>query len=248
MTRQVEQPRGTHRFLVFEDRPSESPVVERIWRARSERAGEFLSVAAGHCELVVTRCRGQASLTLRGPETRMTTAECPAGGEWVGIRLRLGSFFRQFPAASLRDRQDVTLAGATMRSFWLNGSALEYPTFENAEALISRLVRSGLIHQDSTVDRALSGEPAALSVRSVQRHFARATGITWAAFRAIERARYATNLLVQGVPIHDVVDRAGFFDQAHLTRSLKHRIGQTPTQIASGTRQLSFLYETAPLP
>ena len=247
MTRQLGQPHGTHTFLVFEDRPSESPVVERIWRAHSERAGEFLSVAAGHCELVVTRCRGQASLTLRGPETRMTTAECPADGEWIGIRLRLGSFFRQFPPAKLRDRRDVTLAGATARSFWLTGSAWEYPTFENAEAMISRLVRSGVIHRDSTVDRALRGEPQELSIRSVQRHFAGATGITWTAFRAIERARYATNLLVQGLPIHDVVDRAGFFDQAHLTRSLKHRIGQTPTQIASGTRQLSFLYETTPL-
>jgi len=31
--------------MVFHDRASGSPLVERIWRARSEAAGDFLSVA-----------------------------------------------------------------------------------------------------------------------------------------------------------------------------------------------------------
>ena len=47
------------KLLVFEDRPSDSPFVERVWRCHSERAGTFLSVAASHCELVVTRHRGR---------------------------------------------------------------------------------------------------------------------------------------------------------------------------------------------
>jgi hypothetical protein len=90
-------------FLVFEDRPSDSPLVERIWRCHSERAGTFLSVAASHCEMVVTRHRGKTLLTLRGPETRITTADCPAGGEWFGIRFSLGTFLPYYPAARLID-------------------------------------------------------------------------------------------------------------------------------------------------
>ena len=35
--------------LVFEDRESDSPLVERVWRSRSEGAGTFLSVAQPHC-------------------------------------------------------------------------------------------------------------------------------------------------------------------------------------------------------
>jgi AraC-like DNA-binding protein len=66
--------------------------------------------------------------------------------------------------------------------------------------------------------------------------------------RSIERARYATNLLRAGMSIADVVDLAGYFDQPHLTRSLKYLIGQTPVEIARGTRQLSLLYKTAPPP
>ena len=65
-------------FLAFEDRLSDSPFVERVWRCRSERAGTFLSVAASHCELVVTRHRGRVSVTLRGPESRPFAGHRPA--------------------------------------------------------------------------------------------------------------------------------------------------------------------------
>src|SRR5213594_4260078 len=93
-------------FLVFEDRLSDSPFVERVWTARSERAGEFLSVAEGRCEMAITRYRGRTFLTVRGPETRMTTADCPAEGEWVGIRFKPGTFLPELRPGALRDRQD----------------------------------------------------------------------------------------------------------------------------------------------
>ena len=99
-------------FLVIEERLSELPCVERVWTAHSERADEFLSVAAANCELVVSRYRDQMFLTVRGPETRMTTIDCPAEGEWLGIRLKLGTFLPQFPPASLSDRRDVRLPDA----------------------------------------------------------------------------------------------------------------------------------------
>jgi AraC-like DNA-binding protein len=233
-------------FLVIEDRLSELPCVERVWRAHNERAGEFLSVGAAGCELVVSRYRDQTFLTVRGPETRMTATDCPAEGEWVGIRFKLGTFLPQFPPTLLSDRRDVTLPDASTRSFWLNGSAWEYPTFENADTFVARLLKNGVAVRDRTVEGIVCGELGAGSLRSAQRHFLRATGITHAAFRTIERARYATNLLREGASIADVVHLAGYFDQPHLTRSLKYLIGQTPTEIARGTRQLSFLYKTAP--
>jgi len=73
--------------------------------------------------------------------------------------------------------------------------------------------------------------------------------LTQNATRQIERARYATVLLREGRSILDVVYEAGYYDQSHLTRSLKYFIGQTPTQIMqkNGPEQLSFLYKTDPL-
>ena len=185
---------------------------------------------------------------MRGPETRATAAECPAEGDWLGIRFRLGTFMPAFTTGDLKDRRDVRLPGATSRSFWLNGSAWDYPDFENADTFVAMLARKGMIARDAVVHAALEGESGSLPIRSTQRHFLRATGITHRTFRQIERARYATALLKQGVSILDTVYDAGYFDQAHLTRSLKTLIGQTPVEIRHGQQQLSFLYKTTPPP
>ena len=49
--------------------------------------------------------------------------------------------------------------------------------------------------------------------------------------RQIERARYAMTLLCQGTSILDTVYKAGYYDQSHMTNSLKRFLGQTPAQI-----------------
>jgi hypothetical protein len=137
-------PENENTFIRFEDRLSDAPFVERVWRCRSERAGTFLSVAASHFEMAVTRRRGKTFLTLRGPETKATALDCPAEGEWVGIRFKLGTFMPQLLPGNLRDHRDVTLPDATSRSFWLNGSAWQYPNFENAETFVKRLAHRRL--------------------------------------------------------------------------------------------------------
>lgn len=94
------------------------------------------------------------------------------------------------------------------------------------------------------MDPALRGERQEGSIRSQQRHFLQAAGITHGTIRQIKRARHATNLLKQGVSILDTAHQAGYYDQAHLTRSLSHFVGQTPAQIIRAEQQLSFLYKT----
>ncbi len=231
-------------MFVFEDRLSDSPLVERVWTATSVKAGRFLSAAAETSEIVVTRLHGQTFVTLRGPETKATALECPADGDWVGIRFKAGAFFPAFLPETLRDRADANLPSATKHAFSLGGSAWEYPTFENADTFVTRLVNKGILVRDRTVDAVVRGEPDVLSVRSAQRHFARATGLTHATYRKIRRARFATNLLLDGVPILDVVDQAGYSDQPHLTRSLQALIGQTPAETLRRKQQLSYLFKT----
>jgi len=234
-------------FLTFDERFSDSPLVERVWRSQSHAAGAFLSMASSHVEIAITRQNGRVFATVRGPETKATRAECPAGGDWLGIRFKLGTYLPSFAPGDLKNRHDVTLPDASSRSFWLNGSAWEYPDFENADTFVARLVRKGILVRDDAIDASLC-EPDSLPARSTQRHFLRATGITHRTVRQIERARYATTLLKQGVSILDTVYDAGYFDQAHLTRSMKTLIGQTPVEIQQGKQQLSFLYKTTPPP
>lgn len=234
-------------FLNFEDRASDSPFVERIWRSYSMRAGAFLSVAATHCGIVFSRHKGTVRATLRGPETKATIAECPADGEWIGINFAPGTFLPHYPAATLRDRQDVDLPEATFRTFWLQGKVWEYPDFDNAESFVAQLVRAGVIIRDPAVGAAVAGEQRELSRRSAQRHFLHAVGMTHNTYRQIERARYALNLLRQGVSVLDAVNQAGYFDQAHLTRSLRRFTGDTPVRVRRRERQLSLLYKTQPM-
>ncbi len=230
-------------LLVFDDRPSTSPLIERVWRARSEGAGRFSSIASPLWEMVVTRHRGTVQMTVRGPETRATEADCPADGEWLGIRFKFGTFMPQIPVARVLDRNDVDLPHAGPNAFWLDGRAWAYPSWENAEVFVQQLVRRGLIGREPLVGAALDGRDE-LSTRSTQRRFLRATGLTRGAHRQIVRARYVTQLLQSGAAIADAAHDAGYFDQAHLTRSVKWLIGQTPGQIARGATQLSFLYKT----
>ena len=234
-------------IFTFEERPSNSPFVERIWRAHSERAGSFLSIAASHWEMVVSRQNGKTMLTVRGPETKATPLDCSADGEWLGIRFKLGTVMPHLPASTLVDGA-VNLPDAGSRSFWLHCSAWQFPDFENADTFVDRLVRDGLLVRTPVVQAALHDQLKDLSLRTAQRHFLRTTGLTHSAVRQIERARYATTLLRQGLSILDVVYEAGYYDQPHLTRALKHFIGLTPAQIMDRSRdvQLSFLYKTAP--
>jgi AraC-like DNA-binding protein len=234
-------------FIVFDnDRPSESSLIERVWCCHSIAAGTFLSVASSHWEIVVTRLRGECTVTVRGPETRASEVQCPADGEWFAIRFATGTYMPQLPVGRLLNGNDVNLPCADHRRFWLDGERWEYPDFENAEVFVDRLAKAGLIVRDPAVAAALQGEHRALSKRSSQRHFLHAAGMTHGAMRQIQRARHATNLLRQGLAIADVVHGAGYFDQAHLTRSLRQLVGLTPAKIAREERQLSFLYNTTP--
>jgi hypothetical protein len=230
----------------IEQRVSDSPLVEAIWRKRSDEGGWFTSIAASHWELVVTRRQGKTTLTVRGPESKATLAYCPPGAEHFGIYFKLGVFMPQLPAANLLDT-GVELPGAAGRSFWLASSLWQFPDFDNAETFVDRLVRAELIVREPIVDGVLHHQPQDLSLRHVQRRFLRATGLTHGAVHQIQRARHATLLLQSGVSILDTADLAGYADQSHLTRSLKRYVGKTPGQLLSGgeqARQMSFLFKT----
>lgn len=234
--------------LICEERLSDAPFVERIWRGQGLRAGPFISMAEAESELVVTKYRDQTIVTLRGPSTKATPAFCPADAEFFGIQFKPGTSLQNLPPRLVMNRHDLNLPEASRKSFWLNGSTWQYPDYENADTFVNRLVREDLLVHDHVVSTILVGQPVETSLRTVQRRFLQATGLTHNTLYQIHRAQYATSLLKQGVSILDTVDQAGYFDQSHLTRSLKHLIGLTPAQITDLHRpeRLSFLYKKNP--
>jgi Helix-turn-helix domain len=210
--------------FVFDTRPADSSLVEMVWHTHSERAGTFTSVAVSNWEMVITTFGGKTTITARGPETKASQADFPADAEIFGITFKLGTFMSHLPLKTLLDRQDATLPKASSKSFWLHGSAWELPTFENADVFVDRLIHQGILVRDPVVEAAIQGHTPDMSIRSLQYRFLQATGLTHKTIQQIERARSAVSLLKQGTPILDTAFELGYFDQAHLTNSLKRFI------------------------
>lgn len=221
--------------FVMDERPSDSLFVEQIWRTHSAEPGSFISVADQHWEMVITRFEGGIGVSLVGPMTKAELHSFGGGYEWLGIRFRVGTFMPRLPALHRVDTSAI-LPMSAGRSFLLDGSTWELPTFENVDTFVQRLVRAGIVAREPMIEHALQSEHGAQgsrSARSLQRRFRYTTGITQSAIHQITRAQHAVRLLQSGSSILDTVYEAGYADQPHLTRALRHLVGQTPTEIAT---------------
>jgi hypothetical protein len=216
-----------------ETRGSDLPQVDLIWQGTSDAAEPFQSIASTHWELVVARLPGRpVAVTVRGPETRVTMADLTAGGEWWGIRFALGSFLPHLPATSLVDN-GIELLEPGSRSIGWPGGRFPLPGLDDAEDFVRRLLRDDLIAYDPWVAGVLRDDPVPdRSRRTWQRRIVRATGLAPGTIRQIHRADRALELLRAGRSILDTVHEAGYYDQPHLTHSLKRWVGLTPAQVA----------------
>jgi AraC-like DNA-binding protein len=182
--------------------------------------------------------------TLRGPQTEPSEVPLPADGEWFAIRFKTGTYMPHLPVGRLLNNLGVTLPQTSARNFLLEGRRWELPSFENAEWFVRKLVSKDLVKLDSDITAALNDEPRACSTRTAQRRFRRVVGMPYNVMRQIDRARFAVNLLREGVSIADVVWQCGYYDHAHLTRSLRRWIGIPPSKVTRSEIQLSFSYKT----
>jgi len=214
----------------FDSRPSDVPFVQTIYQARSIGGGSFVSTAASNWEMVITKQEEKITLSIRGPETKAAPSPIPTDAEFLGIIFRHGMFMPNLPGSKLVD-VEIHLLGSGRNSFQLFGEAWEFPNLENVDTFVNRLLRKERLSHDQVVDDVLRGKTPDLSLRSIQRRFVHVTGLTYKGIQQIERARQAVTLLQSGVPILDTTYQTGYFDQAHLTRSLKLLYGQTPGEI-----------------
>lgn len=214
----------------FDTRPSDAPFVQSVYQAHSIGGGSFVSSAASHWEMVITKQKGQITLSIRGPETKASQAPIPADAEFLGVIFRHGMFLPRLPGSKLVDAE-IHVLGSSRGSFELFGETWEFPNLENIDTFVNRLLRKELLSHDQVIDDVLRGKTADLSLRSIQRRFLHVTGLTYKGIQQIERAHQAVTLLQSGVPILEATHQVGYFDQAHLTRSLKRLYGQTPGEI-----------------
>jgi hypothetical protein len=219
-------------LFVIDEWGSGSSLVEKAWTSHSEPEPAFISIAVSRWQMVVTTQRGVTRLTVRGPETKATVEPIPADAEFFGIVASLGTFMPAMPPARLVDRS-VALGAAAPGWVWFDGSRREIPTAGNADVFVDRLVRQGLLVCDPVVAESFHGDVDGISTRTLQRRVARATGLTRSTITQIARADKAVDALGGGLSPQDTATLLGYADQAHLTRSLKRFIGQTPAQMVN---------------
>lgn len=216
--------------FIVEQRASDSPFVEAVMYGHTASVGTTIRPAECHWHLVLTRYLGESRMLTVGPWTTTGVLSYSQGAEILWIKLRLGAFMPHLPTRYFLNRETI-LPEAAGNAFWLNSLAWRFPNYENADTFVSRLVREGVLAWDPIVDAVLRHQRSDLSPRTVRHRFARATGLSPYQIHQVKRAQQADRLLRQGVSILDTVEEAGYSDQPHLTRSLKHWIGYTPAQL-----------------
>lgn len=216
--------------MISEERLSDSPYVESVTRGRTLSEGAAIRPAEIHWHMVFVKHPGGTMALAVGPLTTSGIASWGEGGEILWIKFKLGVFMPHLPMQVYLNAEQ-TLPDASRDRFWLKGAARQIPDFENAESFIDRLVREEELAHDPAVSAALQDEPIEMSDRTLRHRFLQATGQTQKHIRQYERAIKAASLLRHGVSILDTVFETGYFDQPHLTRSLKQFLGYTPAQI-----------------
>jgi AraC-like DNA-binding protein len=211
-------------------RLSDSHLVQSVTHiAYNEHCAE-LSFPDGRWDVVIFRSRGRATVLLTGATTHPITSTNNPGDELLCISFKAGVYMPAYAPAGMRDRA-IPLPNPNRGSLSLGSGVFEIPSFENADDFVAKLAKMGLITHDELVDSMLSGEPKAASIRSLQRHFLQATGLTFNFHRQIQRAQCAIALLRQGRAAIDAALEVGYADQSHMINSLKSIMGQTPSQI-----------------
>lgn len=221
--------------IVYEERQSDSPYIETVTHGYTVCDGSTIRPAEFHWHMVFVRHHGGMRPLAVGPWSKAGTVSWLEGAEILWIRFTPGTFLSHLPVRKLLDKETL-LPEAAGASFWLNGSAWQMPDYDNVETFVARLAREDGLVRDPVVDAALKDQPQDISPRTMRHHFLHSTGLTRSHIRQVERAQRAAALLRQGVSILDTVHEAGYFDQPHLTRSLKAFIGKTPAQLLHSSK------------
>lgn len=216
--------------LLHRERVSDSPLVEKIMHGIAMNDGFATRPAENRWHMVFIKHDRKIKSLVVGPLTTAGNAFWKEGAEILWIQFKLGTFMPHLPLKKLLDKE-IDLPKTTDQFFWLKDSTYQIPKYENIETFIERLWRNNILMHDPIVNTVLQNHIGEIPSRTVRYHFSTTTGLPQSHIRQVERAKLAATLLQQGVTILDVAYSIGYFDQSHLTKSLKKIIGYTPAQL-----------------
>lgn len=214
----------------YQARLSDSPYVESVARGRTNEGVWAMRPSEIQWHMVFVKEESTRYPILTG--TFSSAGEIPfISAEILWIRFKLGVFMPHISMRNQLANTETVLPTASCQSFWLNSDTLEMPTFDNADTFINRLIADETLVYDPLIEDSLNNYQHDLSARTVRHRFLQATGLSQKHIEQVQRAKQAEDLLQAGKSILDTAFELGYYDQSHLTKSLKQYIGFTPSQI-----------------
>ncbi|MGC9497810.1 helix-turn-helix domain-containing protein [Streptomyces sp. WG7] len=183
-------------------------------------------------------------LLVAGPDTRAHVTE-GAPGTWAGVRFRPGTApaLLGVPAHELRDRRvDLTdlWPSARARRLAARVNAAPDPASGLEEAALSRaadtgppdpLLRRIVAALDEGRPVAATADELGVSARQLHRRSLAAFGYGPKTLARVLRLQRALALARAGTPLAETAARAGYADQAHLTRDVRELTGVAPGEL-----------------
>lgn len=203
--------------------------VRCAWSVHTATGGWRTQPATEFWGLAFSPTPGGVAVELVGPAARTQHYELRAGDGFWGVELQAHVFLRAIPKSSFELVQTLP---STSDTFQLGGLEFAIPDEHGLGEVVDSLIGGGVLAAEPAVALALSGS-GNLNGRTLRRHMREVTGLNRQQIAGIARARSAFKLLSEGVEIGEVVELAGYSDQAHLTRSLRTLAGRTPREILS---------------
>lgn len=213
-------------------RSSNSLLIELVWQVQYDGDGELTVTADDTWDMIFVTLAGTTNCVITGPKTQTAHYPYYRGQTALGVQFKIGAYLPAMPARDVINASRIVPTHQGMVE--LNGVTFEIPNFDSAEAFADALYTHGVLAYDHIVAAALSGRMSPAPRRSIQRHFAEATGVTPKLHQQIVRAQQAAALLRQGMAKKEVAQVCGYYDQAHMNRALKHFLRSTPQQIEDG--------------
>lgn len=223
--------------FAYEDRQIDSRFVEVIWKTKDLTDGVYMAPADGSWDLIFITEAGKTRVLFSGPTSRATPVPYKAGNKNLGIRFKPGAFMTKIPAGNMLNKIDI-LPVHDNKTFELFGYTFPIPSYETADNLIAAFESLGFLDEDRIVSSSLKGKTYSMTSRSVQRHFAAATGLSKHYHERILQAQRAIDLIQSGTSLIEAAHMASYADQAHMTRALRQLSGLTPAEIATAEQPI----------
>lgn len=217
---------------LYTERISLHSYIAAVWHKTTDGTSYYVP-ADGYWDIIFAKQpEGTTRVFIAGPMTKARLTRHVEGTELLGVRLKPSVYAPQLAPSTMLDR-NVDLINSAHASFWLEGVQYDIPTDETAELFIDKLYKNKVLSRDVVIDKVLEGKTVPLSTRSVQRHFARTSGMTRDFIEQVRRAQFAEELLKDGGIASSIAAQAGYADQAHMTRSFRRLLGYTPSESLS---------------